>query len=55
MTLAEYCKWAEVRIELLNHALRGLPEERIRYHTCYGINFGPRTSDLRLESLIDLF
>ncbi len=55
MTLAEYRKWAAGRIELLNHALRDLPEERIRFHTCYGINFGPRTSDLQLDSLIDLF
>ena len=29
-------------VEALNHALRGIPEERIRYHTCYGINEGPR-------------
>ena len=55
MSLAEYRKWAERRVDLLNHALRDLPEERIRFHTCYGINFGPRTSDLQLESLIDLF
>jgi 5-methyltetrahydropteroyltriglutamate--homocysteine methyltransferase len=55
MTLADYRKSMEVRIGYLNHALRGLPEERIRFHTCYGVNFGPRISDLQLESLIDLF
>jgi 5-methyltetrahydropteroyltriglutamate--homocysteine methyltransferase len=54
MTLAEYRKWAEHRITHLNHALRGLPEDRIRFHTCYGVNFGPRVSDLRLEDIIDL-
>jgi 5-methyltetrahydropteroyltriglutamate--homocysteine methyltransferase len=54
MTLAEYRKWAEHRIAHLNHALRGLPEDRIRFHTCYGVNFGPRVSDLRLEDIIDL-
>ncbi|HEX4112082.1 MAG TPA: cobalamin-independent methionine synthase II family protein [Stellaceae bacterium] len=53
-TLAEYRKWAEGRIELLNHALRGLPEDRIRFHTCYGVNFGPRVSDLQLEHILDL-
>jgi 5-methyltetrahydropteroyltriglutamate--homocysteine methyltransferase len=42
------------RIELLNHALRGLPEQRIRFHTCYGVNFGPRVSDLQLEQVLDL-
>ena len=41
MSIAEYRKWAEERIAYLNHALRGLPEDRIRFHTCYGVNFGP--------------
>jgi 5-methyltetrahydropteroyltriglutamate--homocysteine methyltransferase len=54
MTLADYRKWAQSRIAYLNHALRGLPEERIRFHTCYGVNFGPRMSDLQLEDVIDL-
>jgi 5-methyltetrahydropteroyltriglutamate--homocysteine methyltransferase len=54
MTLAEYRKWAAHRIAHLNHAMRGLPEDRIRFHTCYGVNFGPRVSDLGLEDIIDL-
>src|SRR5262245_66603433 len=54
ITLAEYRKWAEHRIAHLNYALRGLPEDRIRFHTCYGVNFGPRVSDLGLEDIIDL-
>src|SRR3984893_708025 len=54
VSIAEYRKWAEERIAYLNHALRGLPEDRIRFHTCYGVNFGPRVSDLQLENLIDL-
>ena len=53
-TLAEYRKWMERRVELINHALRGLPRERIRYHTCYGVNFGPRLSDLQLEDVVDI-
>ena len=52
--LAEYRKWMEQRVALINHALRGLPAERIRYHTCYGVNFGPRLSDLQLEDVIDI-
>ncbi len=54
MTLPEYRKWMEKRVELLNHALRGLPAERIRYHTCYGVNFGPRLSDLQLADVADI-
>lgn len=54
MTLAQYRKSAEGKIALLNHALRGLPEDRIRFHTCYGVNFGPRVSDLQLVELVDL-
>lgn len=55
MSIAEYRKWAEGRVEKLNYALRGLPEDRIRFHTCYGVNFGPRVSDLQLEQVIDIF
>src|SRR5579875_2380870 len=36
------------------HALRGIPPEKIRYHTCYGINMGPRTSDLEMSHLAKL-
>jgi 5-methyltetrahydropteroyltriglutamate--homocysteine methyltransferase len=35
-------------IEILNHALRGIPADRIRLHTCYGLNHGPRIHDLPL-------
>jgi 5-methyltetrahydropteroyltriglutamate--homocysteine methyltransferase len=54
MTLADYRKWVAARIAYLNHALRGLPEDRIRFHTCYGVNFGPRVSDLPLDNILDL-
>lgn len=53
-TLPEYRKWIEKRIEHINHALRGLPWDRIRFHTCYGVNFGPRESDLQLADVLDL-
>src|SRR5262249_61970000 len=54
MSLADCRKWAEGRIAYLSFALRGLPEDRIRFHTCYGVNFGPRVSDLQLEDILDL-
>ena len=47
-------RWAEVRVEALNHALRGLPRDRIRWHTCYGINIGPRVHDLELQHFVDV-
>jgi len=54
MSLAEYRKHAAEQIAHLNHALRGLPEDRIRFHTCYGVNFGPRVSDLQLKEFADV-
>ena len=53
--LQDYRRLAEQRVELINYALRDLPEDRIRYHTCYGVNFGPRVSDLQLADVIDIF
>lgn len=47
-------RWAARRVEILNHALRGLPRDRIRFHTCYGINIGPRTHDMELKHVVDL-
>ena len=47
-------KWAAGRVEVLNHALRGLPADRIRYHTCYSINIGPRVHDMELKHLVDV-
>jgi len=46
--------WGSVRVDALNHALRGLPADRIRFHTCYSINQGPRKYELGLEDVIDL-
>jgi 5-methyltetrahydropteroyltriglutamate--homocysteine methyltransferase len=45
-SVEEYKKFAIVRVEALNHALRGLPEDRIRYHICWGSWHGPHTTDL---------
>lgn len=45
---AERVRQAEEHIEILNHALRGIPADRVRLHTCYGLNAGPRVHDLDL-------
>jgi 5-methyltetrahydropteroyltriglutamate--homocysteine methyltransferase len=49
-----YRKWAELRVEALNHALQGIPEDRVRYHLCYGSWHAPHVSDAPLEEIIDL-
>jgi 5-methyltetrahydropteroyltriglutamate--homocysteine methyltransferase len=53
-SLAEYRKWAEVRIEALNRALSGVPPERARYHICFGSQNAPHTSDMPLADFVDL-
>jgi 5-methyltetrahydropteroyltriglutamate--homocysteine methyltransferase len=50
----EFNRWARVRIDALNHALRDLPEEKIRYHICWGSWNGPHTSDVPLRDIVDL-
>ena len=45
-TAEERDRTARDHIEALNHALRGIPEDRIRLHTCYGLNHGPRVHDI---------
>ena len=54
LTLEQWRKWAEMRVEALNHALRNIPAEKIRHHTCYGINMGPRVHDLELKDVVDV-
>jgi 5-methyltetrahydropteroyltriglutamate--homocysteine methyltransferase len=49
-----YRKFAKLRIEAVNHALIGIPEEKVRYHLCWGSWHGPHTHDLPLEHIIDL-
>ena len=53
-SLEEFKKFSRVRIEALNYALRGLPEDRIRYHICWGSWHGPHTTDIPLADIIDL-
>ncbi len=54
LNVAECRKWAELRVEVLNHALRDLPTDRIRFHTCYGINIGPRVHEMNLADIVDI-
>jgi 5-methyltetrahydropteroyltriglutamate--homocysteine methyltransferase len=51
---AEYHQWARLRMEALNHALKGIPEDRVRYHICFGSQNVPHTQDPDLKDIIDL-
>jgi len=51
---ARYREWAELRVDALNHALHGIPAERVRYHVCFGSWHVPHMADAPLEGLIDL-
>ena len=53
-SIAECRKWAALRVEALNHALRGIAPEKVRHHTCYGINMGPRVHDMEVKHLLDI-
>ena len=53
-TMADYHAWAEVRVEALNRALKDIPEERTRYHVCWGSWNGPHVYDVELKNIIDL-
>ena len=45
---------AQAHVDMVNHALRGLPTERVRLHTCYGLNHGPRLHDAPLGDVVPM-
>jgi len=54
MDVPAYRKFAALRIEALNHALREIPTDRIRFHMCWGSYHGPHKYDIPLEKIVDL-
>jgi len=54
MSLAEYRKYASLRVEALNHALRDIPREKIRLHVCWGSFHGPHQFDIPLKDIVDI-
>ncbi len=54
MTVPEYRKYAELRVEALNHGLRDIPPDRVRFHTCWGSYHGPHKYDIPLRDIIDI-
>jgi len=53
-SFADYKRWLETQIEILNHAIEGLPQDRVRYHICWGSWPGPHTSDVPLKDIVDV-
>jgi 5-methyltetrahydropteroyltriglutamate--homocysteine methyltransferase len=53
-TMDDYVAWAQPRIDAVNHALEGIPRERIRYHICWGSWNGPHTNDIPLRDVLPL-
>jgi 5-methyltetrahydropteroyltriglutamate--homocysteine methyltransferase len=47
-------KFIALRVEAVNHAFRGIPEDRVRFHTCYSVNVAPRVHDFELKHFVDL-
>jgi 5-methyltetrahydropteroyltriglutamate--homocysteine methyltransferase len=52
LSAAEKKNMAENYLEAVNHGLRGIPAEKVRFHTCYGINEGPRVHDAPLKDML---
>jgi 5-methyltetrahydropteroyltriglutamate--homocysteine methyltransferase len=50
----DYYRWVARHVEVLNHALEGIPEDRVRYHVCWGSWPGPHTTDVPLKKIVDL-
>ena len=53
-SIEECRKFIALRVEAVNHALRGIPEDRVRFHTCYSVNIAPRAFDFELKHFVDL-
>ena len=54
MSVDDYRRYASLRVEALNHALRGIPAEQVRLHVCWGSGHGPHYNDIPLEHIVDL-
>jgi 5-methyltetrahydropteroyltriglutamate--homocysteine methyltransferase len=54
LSVADCRKWAEKRVEAINYSLRGIPRDKVRFHTCYSIDVGPRVHDMALKDIVDV-
>lgn len=54
LSVADCRKWAAERVEVINDSLRGIPSEKVRFHTCYSIDVGPRIHEMALKDIVDI-
>ena len=54
LSVADCRKWAAERIEVINDSIRGIPPEKVRFHTCYSIDVGPRIHEMALKDIVDI-
>ena len=54
LRMEDYRRWAELRVDVLNHAIRDIPPDKVRYHTCYSINIGSRVHEMELKHMVDI-
>jgi 5-methyltetrahydropteroyltriglutamate--homocysteine methyltransferase len=53
-TFEDYRKWLAHQVEVINHSLEGIPEDRVRYHVCWGSWPGPHVTDVPMRDIVDL-
>src|SRR4029077_21073641 len=54
LSIADCRKWAARCVEAINYSLRDIPPEKVRFHTCYSIDVGPRIYDMELKDIVDI-
>jgi 5-methyltetrahydropteroyltriglutamate--homocysteine methyltransferase len=54
LCVADCRKWADERVYVINDSLRGIPPEKVRFHTCYSIDVGPRIHEMALKDIVDI-
>jgi 5-methyltetrahydropteroyltriglutamate--homocysteine methyltransferase len=54
LTIEDCRKWAEKRVEAINYSIRDIPPDKIRFHTCYSIDVGPRIHEMALKDIVDI-
>jgi 5-methyltetrahydropteroyltriglutamate--homocysteine methyltransferase len=54
LSVADCRKWAEKRVEAINDSIRDIPPEKVRFHTCYSIDVGPRIHEMALKDIVDI-
>jgi 5-methyltetrahydropteroyltriglutamate--homocysteine methyltransferase len=54
LSVADCRKWAAQRVEVINDSIRDIPPEKVRFHTCYSIDVGPRIHEMDLKDIVDI-